>query len=77
MLDHTKPYVDRIHLNAELAGHAYKIDVDLQKLSGSGFSLFTGRMLAKPYHFGLNLPTTLCENKDGVHFVTSNLNAII
>ena len=25
-------------------------------------------MLTKPYHFGVNLPTTLCENKDVVHF---------
>ena len=45
-----------------------KLDVKLQSLCGSGFSLFVGRMLAKPYHFRMNWPTTLCENKDGVCF---------
>ena len=34
----------------------------------SDFSLFSVRVLAKPYQFGVNWPTTLCENKDGVHF---------
>ena len=29
-------------------------------------------MLAKLYHLGLNWPTTLCKNKDGVHFFTRN-----
>jgi len=28
------------------------------------------RTLAKSYHFGVNLPKTLCENNDGVHIVT-------
>jgi len=31
-----------------------KLDVKLQSLCGSGFSLFVGRMLAKPYHFRMN-----------------------
>jgi len=31
-------------------------------------SLFAVRVLAKPYQFGVNGPTTLCENKDGVYF---------
>jgi len=44
--------------------------VKLQCLCRSGFSLFAVRVLAKPYHFGLNWPTTLRENKDGVHFFT-------
>jgi len=46
--------------------------VKLQSLCGSGFSLFAVRVLAKPYNFGVNWPTTLCENKDGVHFFTLN-----
>jgi len=34
--------------------------------------LFVVRLLAKPYHFRVNWPTTLCENKDGVHFFALN-----
>ena len=26
--------------------------------------LFSGHMLAKPHHLGVNRPTTLCKNKD-------------
>jgi len=48
MLDHTKPYVEKIHfIDADLAGHVHKLDVKLQSLSGRGFSLFSVRMLAK------------------------------
>jgi len=57
MLDHTKPYVERIHqayIDVELAGHAHKLDVKLQSLCGSSFSLFAVRILAKPYHFRVN-----------------------
>jgi len=55
MLKHTKPYVEKIHfIDVELAGHAHKLNVKLQSLGGSGFSLFAVRMLAKPYHFGVN-----------------------
>jgi len=55
MLDHTKPYVEKMHyIDAELAGHVHKLDVKLQSLCGSGFSLFPVRVLAKPYHFGVN-----------------------
>ena len=35
----------------------------------NGVSLFAVRILAKPYHFGVNWPK-ICENKDGVHFFT-------
>ena len=70
MLDHTKPYVEKMHYtDAELAGHVHKPDVKLQSLCVSGFSLFPLRVLAKPYHFGVNW-STLCENKDGIHFFT-------
>jgi len=48
MLDHTKPYVEKIHYIDELAGHMHKLDVKLQSLCGSGFSLFSVRVLAKP-----------------------------
>jgi len=51
--------------------------VKRQSLCGSGFSLSAVCTLAKPYHLGENLPTTLCENKNGVHFFTPDLNAII
>jgi len=40
--------------DAEPEGHAHKLDVDLQRLYGSGFSLFAVRILAKLYHFGVN-----------------------
>jgi len=73
ILDHTKPYIEKIHsIDAELAGHVHILDVELQSLCGSGFSLIAMRMLAKPYHLGVNWPTTHCENKDGVHFFTLN-----
>jgi len=55
MLEHTKPYVEKIHyINDEPAGYVHKLDVKLQSLCGSGFSLFAVRVLAKPYHFGVN-----------------------
>jgi len=47
----------------------------LQSLCGNSFSLFAARMLAKPYHFGVNNLTTLCENKDGAHFFTLKLTS--
>jgi len=54
-LDHTKSYVEKIHsIDAELAGHAHKVDMKLQSLCGNGFSPFAVRMLAKPYHLGVN-----------------------
>jgi len=39
---------------AELAWHAHKLDLKLQNLCGSGFSLFAVRMVAKPYYLGVN-----------------------
>jgi len=41
-------------IDAELVGHADKLDMKLQSLCGNGFSLFAVRILAKPYHFGMN-----------------------
>jgi len=41
-------------IDAELAGHADKLDMKLQSLCGNSFSLFAVRILAKPYHFGVN-----------------------
>jgi len=40
--------------DAELVGHAHKLDMKLQSLCGNGFSLFALRMLAKPYHLEMN-----------------------
>jgi len=38
ILDHTKSYIEKIHsLDAELAGHAHKLDMKLQSLCGSDF----------------------------------------
>jgi len=55
MLDHTKPCVGKIHyIHAELAGHVHELDMKLQSLCGSSFSLFAVRILAKSYHFGVN-----------------------
>ena len=42
----------------------------LQSLCGNGFSLFALRVLAKRCQFVVSWPTTLCENKDGMHFFT-------
>ena len=56
-------------IDAELAGHADKLDMKLLSLCENVFSLFAVRILAKPYHFGVNRPK-ICENKDGVHFFT-------
>ena len=41
-------------IDAELAGHADKLDMKVQSLCENGFSLFAVRILAKPYHFGVN-----------------------
>jgi len=41
-------------IDAEIAGHADKLDMKLQSLCGNVFSLFPVRILAKPYHFGVN-----------------------
>jgi len=50
-LDRNKSFVEKIHsIDAELVGHAHKLDMNLQRLCGNGFSLFAVRMLAKPYH---------------------------
>jgi len=55
MLDHTKPYIEKIHhTDVELAGHVHELDEKLRSLYGSGFSLFAVRILAKSYHFGVN-----------------------
>ena len=55
MLDHTKPYIERIHyIDAELAWPVHKLHVKLQSLCGSGFSLFSACIHAKLYHFGVN-----------------------
>jgi len=68
MLDHTKPHIAKhTHVDAELAGHVHKIEAKLQGLCLSGFSLFPVRILSKPYHFGVNRPTAICESKEEVH----------
>jgi len=51
-------------VDAELAGHVHKVDVKLQSLCGSGFSLYGVRIRAKFYCFEVNWATTLCENKE-------------
>jgi len=54
-LHHKESYIEKIHsIDAELAGHAHKLDMKLQSLHGNGFSLFAVRMLAKPDHLGVN-----------------------
>ena len=41
-------------VDAELAGHAHTLDMNLQSLCGDSFSLFTVSMLSKPYRVGVN-----------------------
>ena len=76
MLDHTKPYIEKIHhIDVELAGYVYELDLKLRSLYGSGFSLFAVRVLAKPLewidqqHFA--------KTKLGYISLLWNLNAII
>jgi len=42
------------YIDTKVAGHVHKLDVKLQSLGGSGISLFGVRVLAKPYHCGVN-----------------------
>jgi len=75
---YTKSYIEKIHyIDAEIAGHVHKLDVKLQRLCGSGFSLFAVRILVKPYHFGVNWPTTLCQKKMGYISLPSHFNTTI
>jgi len=68
MLDHTKLYIKKIHyIYAELAGHVHKLDVKLQGLCRSGFSLFAVRI--DQQHFA--------KTKMGYISLPSNLNVII
>jgi len=60
-------------VDAELAGHADKLDMKLQSLCDNGNAV---RILAKPYHFGVNCPKT-CKNKDGYISLPLNLNDTI
>jgi len=41
----------------KLAAHENKLDVKLQSLCGSVFSMFAVSVLAKPYHLGVNYMT--------------------
>jgi len=73
ILEHTKSYIEKIHyIDAEVAEHAHKLDIKLQSLCGSGFSLFAVHMPAMPYHLGVNWSTTHSKIKDGEHFFTLN-----
>jgi len=69
MLNHTKRYAEKIHsIDAELAGHVHKLHLKVPSSCASGFSLFAARMLAKPCHFEVNLPTTLSKTRMGTSF---------
>jgi len=73
MLDHTKPYVEKIHyIDVELAGHVYKSDVKLQSLCGSGFSLFAVCCVHACQALPLwsELTNNTMRNNDGVHIFT-------
>jgi len=81
MLDLAKPYVEKCTIYCghwtSRACRLHTHDVKMQRLYGSGFSLFALHVLAKPCHFGVNWPTTFCEKKMGYISLPSNLNAII
>jgi len=78
IVDHTKSYIEKIHsIDAELTGHAHKLDVKLKSLCGSVFSIYAVRMLAKPYHLGAYWLTTHYQNQDVVHFFTLNFECHI
>jgi len=64
MLDNAKPCIEKIHyIDAELAGHVHKLDVKLQILCGSSFSLFAVRIVAKPYHLSKLTHNTLRKQR--------------
>ena len=66
MFHNTKPHVDKMHhIDTELAGHVHKLDVKLQILCGSSFSLFAVRILAKPYHLSKLTNNTLRRQRLG------------
>ena len=72
MLDHTKPYVE------ELAGYAYKLDVKLQRLCGSEFSVCCARAYQAVYTTSeWTDQQHLVKTKMGYIFLPSILNAII
>jgi len=69
MLDHTKSYAEKIYsTDAEQAGPVHKLDVKLQSLCGSDFSLFVVRILAKPYHLWSELTNNTVRKQRWVHF---------
>jgi len=68
MLDHTKPYIEKTHyIDAELAVHVHKLDVNLQSVWRSVFYLFAVRI--DQQHF--------VKTKMGYISLPSNLNAIV
>ena len=58
-------------------GMHINFDMKLQSLCGVVFLCLLCACFTKPFHLGVNWPTTLCENKDGVLFSPSISNAII
>jgi len=69
MLDHTKPYIEKIYyidVILAVAGHVHKLNVKQQGLCGSSFSLFAVRI--DQQHFA--------KTKMGYISLPSNLNAI-
>jgi len=78
MLDHTKPYIEKIHyINAELEGHVHKLDVKPQSLCGSGFSLLLCAFLPNLIQLWSELPNNTAKTKMGYISLPSILNAII
>jgi len=74
MLDHTKPYVEKIHyVDAKLAGHVHKLDVKLHRLCGGAFLCLMCACLPSrtidQQHFA--------KTKMGYISLPSNLNAIM
>jgi len=67
MLDHTKQYVEKYSVDAQLARHAHKLDVKLQRLCGSGFSVCCA-YACQVLPVWSELTKKNCENKDEVHF---------
>ena len=64
ILEHTESCIEKIQsIDAELVEHALKLDVKLQSLCGSGFSLFALRMLAKPYYLRSELTNNTLRNQ--------------
>jgi len=77
MLDHTKPYVEKMHnIDAELAGHVHKRDMKLQRLCESDFYSVCCAHAYQAIPLWSELTNNTAKTKMGYISLPSNLNAV-